>query len=358
MARALGADRMKKKKKQQRRFKPKIRRQRGLKAHLATVVVAVCAAIGVIQFYHPDSALGRTPFGRDVSLAVGAASANAFGRSGEVKVLFAMPGDRVEFPLSVGGDPAAVNYEWASLRGNETGFVSQPLEGAEVDTPLLPGFYYLTLIRGNDRQIIREPALAVLRPFEEKLGATLNGYRIGTYLAERFRRSRGDRDHPDGFLEVYPQHVTLAVSKHLTLGDFLTQDDQRDVWPKYVALSPRLLDKLELVFAEIVAFNDNRRPRLMLEVHSGFRTPAHNGRVQLAARDSRHLYGDAADVVVDANGNGYFDRNDYRLVVAAVEAVERNHPDLSGGLGIYTSGRYSKPYVHIDTRGTKSRWKG
>jgi hypothetical protein len=342
-----------------RKFKPKIRRQRGIRTHLATVIVALCAAIGVIQFYRPDAALGRTPFGaiNAPTYDLGSASVNAFGRSGEVKLLFAMPGERLEFPLAVGGDPAVISYEWTSLRGNETGFVSQPLDGAEVGTPLLPGFYYLTLIRGSDRQIIREPAVAVMRPFEEKLGTMLNGYRIGTYLAERLRRSR-DNDHPDGFLEVYPQHVDLAVSKHLRLSHFLTHDDQKDVWPKYVALNPRLLDKLELVFAQLESSGQGTSSQLALDVHSGFRTPAHNRRIQLAARDSRHQYGDAADVVVDANRNGLFDRTDYRLVVAAVEAVERIHPDLAGGLGIYTSRRYSKPYVHIDARGTRSRWKG
>ena len=83
-----------KKKKPPRRFKPKIRRQRGLKTHLATVVVALCAAIGVIQFYRPVNALGRPPFGTmsDRAYNLGAASGNAFGRSGEVKILFAMPG--------------------------------------------------------------------------------------------------------------------------------------------------------------------------------------------------------------------------------------------------------------------------
>jgi hypothetical protein len=45
-------------------------------------------------------------------------------------------------------------------------------------------------------------------------------------------------------------------------------------------------------------------------------------------------------------------------VVAAVEAVERSHPDLAGGLGVYTSRRYATPYVHIDARGHKSRWRG
>ena len=349
-------------KKKQRRFKPVIRRQGSLRARLATVLVAICAAVGVIQFYRPDSALGRTPFGGmgGMNYNLGAASGDAFGKSGEVKLLFTMPGERVVFPLAVGGDPAALRYEWTSLRGSETGFVSQPLDGAEVSTPLLPGFYYLTLVNGEDRQIVREPALAVMRPFQEKLGSMLNGYRIGTYLAERFR-GKTDKDHPDGFLEIYPQHLDLAITKHLRLRHFLTHDDQQDVWPKYVALNPRLLDKLELIFAELELHNggaDKLHTELDLDVHSGYRTPAHNRGVQRAARDSRHQYGDAADIVVDANGNGRIDRTDHRLVVAAVEAVERTHPDLVGGLGIYTSRRYATPYVHIDARGKRSRWRG
>src|SRR5204863_352690 len=146
---------------------------------------------------------------------------NAFGRSGEVKLLFSMPGSRIEFPLAIGGDPAAVRYEWTSIRGAETGFAPQPIEGAEVATPIVPGFYYLTLVRGTDRQVIEEPVVAVMRPFREKLGAMLNGYRIGTYLAERLR-GNSDADHPEGFLEIYPQYLDLAVSKHLKLKHFLT----------------------------------------------------------------------------------------------------------------------------------------
>lgn len=348
--------------KPRRRFKPVIRRHPLLRADVATVLVALCAALGVIQFYRPETALGRTPFRHlgGTTYSLGSASGNAFGRSGEVKLLFAMPGEKLEFPLAVGGDPSIITYEWTSLRGSETGFVPQPLEGAEVSAPPAPGFYYLTLIRGKDRQILREPAVAVMRPFREKLGAMLNGYRIGTYLAERLRSKR-DNEHPDGFLEIYPEHLDLGVSKHLRIRHFVTHDDQREVWPKYVGLNPRLLDKLELVLAELENLRGEVGPetqQLELDVHSGFRTPSHNRRVLRAARDSRHQYGDAADVVVDANGNGRIDRSDHRLVVAAVEAVERTHPDLAGGLGIYTSRRYSTPYVHIDARGRRSRWRG
>jgi uncharacterized protein YcbK (DUF882 family) len=78
--------------------------------------------------------------------------------------------------------------------------------------------------------------------------------------------------------------------------------------------------------------------------------------VRRAALDSRHQYGDAADVAFDANGDGRIDGTDARLVALATEIVETNHPDLVGGIGLYL--RNGSPYVHIDARGTKARWRG
>jgi len=49
---------------------------------------------------------------------------------------------------------------------------------------------------------------------------------------------------------------------------------------------------------------------------------------------------------------------DELLVMLAVERVEDKHPDLVGGLGMYVSRRYASPYLHIDARGKRSRWKG
>ena len=344
------------KKQPKRRFV--VRREPRVRAHVATVVVALAAAIGGVQFFHPGTALGRTPFGgAAANPTLASPSGNAFGRSHEVKLLFTLPGERVEFPLSVGGDPSTLSYEWTSLRGNEIDFATQPMAGAGLATPTQAGFYYLTLVNRGARQIIQEPIIAVMRPFQEKAGGLLNGYRIGTYLAEKLRGG-GDKERPGGFLEVYPQYLDIPVSKHLRLHHFVTHDDQTDVWPKYVALNARLLDKLELVFAEVERIQKMPEQSLELDVNSGYRTPAHNRLVRRAASDSRHQYGDAADVVIDANGNGRIDQKDHQIVAAAVETVEKRFPDLVGGMGVYTSALYPTPYVHIDARGQRVRWRG
>jgi hypothetical protein len=292
-------------------------------------------------------------------LSVGA-SLNAFGNSGQVKLRFALPGDDVEFPLEVSGDPSQLTYEWVALRDTTLLSIPKLIVGAAFTAPDRPGFYRLAIVRGGERHVVSEPTLVVMVPFTQKLGSSLNGYRIGTYLAERLT---SDHDRPNGFVEVRPGDLDLMVSRHLKLGDFLTHDGQAAVWPKYLALNPRLLDKLELVLAKVgasglFARDAENHPEVAFDVHSGFRTPAHNKGVQYAARDSRHQYGDAADVAIDADGDGRVTLKDEIIVARAVEQVEDEHPELVGGLGLYTSRRYRIPYVHIDARGKRSRWKG
>jgi uncharacterized protein YcbK (DUF882 family) len=312
----------------------------------------------VLQFYRPSNDMAVVPFAH-LSAALGAGAGptatptpDAFGRSGEVKVRFAMPGQGVEFPLAISGSSDSLAYEWISVIDSSTAGPALPLTSARPTAPARPGFYHLAILHEGRRQVLAEPTLAVIVPFERKLGRWLNGYLIGEYLAERIG---GKHETPQGFIEVQQGMLDLPLSTHLKLGDFVTHDDQRDVWPKYVAVDPALLDKLELVLA---AVGGRAHPTMGLDVHSAFRAPAHNATVHRAARDSRHQYGDAADVQIDANGDGRIDMTDEILVMLAVERVEDAHPDLVGGLGVYTSRRYRTPYLHIDTRGKRSRWHG
>jgi hypothetical protein len=335
------------------------RRTSPLASRLASLAVFGAAALGVIQFYEPPARVIES--NGEVALAespLAMASPNAFGRSGEVRVLFALPGDSVEYPVELRGDPTEMAYAWvpivdSSAVSDSTTELVRPLESALI-APEEPGFYRLALIRGTERTLIDGPALSVMVPFSAKLGSTLNGYRIGTYVAERLGARA--KEAPPGFVEVDEQMADLPLTKHLRLGDFLTHDGQ-DKWPRYAALDARLLDKIELVVAEIGrSTGKGDSAQLTLDVHSGFRTPMHNRRVTRAARDSRHQYGDAADIAIDGNGDGRLTFADTRIVARAVEAVELAHPDLVGGMGLYNRGGAS--YVHIDARGRRARWRG
>lgn len=280
-------------------------------------------------------------------------SADAFGRSGEVKIRFTLPGAQLEYPLQVSGNPALVRYEWVRAADGVAVDSARPIGGADVTAPMEPGFYHLALIAGGDRRTVDELTVAVLVPFEEKHGVWLGGYRIGHYRAED--AGRGEPP-PPGFVKVARADANLAITKHLRVGDFLTRDDQKE-WPRYAALDARLLDKIELVVAEVARWRGGSRPIISVGVHSGFRTPWYNRSIRRAAKDSRHQYGDAADVVIDADGDGRYTARDTYLVEVAVDQVEMRYPDLAGGTGVYRSRHYRTPYVHIDARGQRARWK-
>lgn len=203
-----------------------------------------------------------------------------------------------------------------------------------------------------------------MRPFSDKVKGRIGAYRIGMFPSEaRSARSAAYRN-PEGFLEVTATNRDTPISEHFRLGDFLTKD-QATVWPKYLVLREPLIDKLELVLAELRAAGV---PARRLQVMSGFRTPQYNAQGVGAggrASDSRHQYGDAADVYVvngdrdwmsDLNGDGRVDTRDAKVLADAAERVERAHPDLVGGIGIYKANAVHGPFVHIDVRGTRARW--
>jgi len=226
--------------------------------------------------------------------------------------------------------------------------------------PSRPGVYRLLT---DARQAL---TCFVLTPFSAKVDGRIGEYRMGIWPFERGAPRDPAYENPPGFVEVTPETFHTRVSDHFTLGQFVTKG-QDDVWPKYVALDRRLIDKLELTIEEL-----SRRGCAVRGLHimSGFRTPDYNdGGGDTAGRSavSRHLYGDAADVypddrgrgwIDDVNGDGRRDIRDAQLVAAAVEAVEARHPELAGGIGIYPGNRAHGPFVHIDARGHRARWGG
>ncbi|MFN0100366.1 MAG: hypothetical protein ACKVS7_17000 [Gemmatimonadaceae bacterium] len=212
--------------------------------------------------------------------------------------------------------------------------------------------------------VTQEPfSFASLVPFTEKQDGRIGVYRVGRWPAE-VRRPRSEAYQlPAGFIEVTEENQHTQVSTNFTLGQFLTKD-QRDVWPKMLLLDERLVDKLELILVEL-RLAGHKAPGL--HVLSGFRTPQYNSRGKKSGRatDSRHQYGDAADVFVDADGNGKMDdlNGDKRIdtkdalaFVRIVDKVEQKYPSLAGGVGLYRAVAGRGPFVHVDARGERIRW--
>jgi uncharacterized protein YcbK (DUF882 family) len=209
-------------------------------------------------------------------------------------------------------------------------------------------------------------SLITLLPFKTKARGRVGDYRVGWWPAEHHRLRSIAYENPNGFIRVTPDNQDTPVSDHFRLRDFLTHD-QRDVWPKYIVLKEALVDKLELIIDDLAAHG---HPDAHLVIMSGFRTPEYNARGVGArggrARDSRHQFGDAADIYVDddgdgvmddLNGDGRVDSRDARVLLASVDRVETAHPELVGGAGVYHGTRAHGPFLHVDVRGEAVRWK-
>jgi len=209
----------------------------------------------------------------------------------------------------------------------------------------------------------RQLSLITLLPFADKVNGRVGDYHLGRFPAERRAPRSAAYENPDGFIEVTLENKDTPVSEHFRLSDFLTHD-QKNVWPKYLVLREALVDKLELVMVELQRRGiDAQRMRVM----SGFRSPQYNQRGvgRGRAKDSRHQYGDAADVMVDNNSDNRLDdlnrdgrvnSKDMRILAEAVESVERQYPELVGGLGLYRATSARGPFIHVDVRGQRARW--
>lgn len=218
---------------------------------------------------------------------------------------------------------------------------------------------------------IKEITQITLTPFGEKQKGRIGSYLIGSWPGERGARgpakAPADRyANPRGFIRVTPENQDTPVSEHFKLRHFLTKG-QENVWPKYLVLELRLIDKLELVMNDLQSRGIDTRG---VTVFSGFRTPSYNaggGNTAGRADLSRHMYGDAADLYIDNDGNGSMDDlnkdgridvRDARFIEEAVSRVERAHPGLVGGTGVYVACCGHGPFIHIDTRGYRARWTG
>ncbi len=79
----------------------------------------------------------------------------------------------------------------------------------------------------------------------------------------------------------------------------------------------------------------------LVMVTSGVRSIEHNQEVG-GVPNSRHLYGQAADIKVEGMTT--------EQVANAIEQLIASNVMVQGGLGIYDT------WVHYDVRGTKARW--
>jgi hypothetical protein len=262
--------------------------------------------------------------------------------------IYVLPGERVAIRSS---------FE-LQLRTDHTDPIAVP-RGWDWHAPALAGLYPLHLLHDDEPMLLN---VFVMRPSSSVKNGWLDHYRIGNYAKKPFR-GLDTYEPPRGFIEVTPSTSDARVSPHFTIGQFLCK--QASAWPKYLVLRPELAIKLERILEDL---NASGFSAARLEIMSGFRTPWYHREIGNRTRVSRHLYGGAADIYVDAsprdgvmddlNSDGKVDKADADYLYDLIERSTRigGWQPFRGGLASYRANVAHGPFVHVDARGYRARW--
>lgn len=203
--------------------------------------------------------------------------------------------------------------------------------------------------------------LVNLVPYENVKKGWLDGYRIGEYLLKPLR-GLSQYEQPKGFIQLTAANMNLWVSDHYRLRDFQCKLDGKS---KYLILRSEALLKLELLQHSLESRFGVKFARFV--IMSGYRTPYYNSMIGNETEYSRHLYGDAMDIYIDAdssgtmddiNKDGRVDTGDAEFLMKIAEEIDRSTEWswLKGGAGIYKANSAHGPYLHVDARGYVARW--
>jgi hypothetical protein len=243
--------------------------------------------------------------------------------------------------------------------------------GTVASAPKGAGIWNVLLAVGNAVRPVSNFNVITMLPFSAKQNGKVGLYFVGNWPSEHgvqgpAKAPAGAYANPQGFIEVTQANADTRVSEHFTLREFLPHD-QPNVWPKYIVLQQKLIDKDELVLSDLAAHGVDVSG---VTVMSGFRSPEYNytgGVTAGRANLSRHMFGDANDIYIDSDHDGQMDDlnhdgkisiDDAKVIEAAVDRVDAAHPELVGGAGVYTAAPGHGPFIHIDTRGYRARWSG
>jgi hypothetical protein len=268
--------------------------------------------------------------------------------------VFAVPGE--EISLEIVKNPKGSIF---TVRSKNCKILKIDSTRWKIKVPQEKGLYPLCI--SNNKDSVKMNILVVV-PLKELKDGYLNNYRIGKYPGPFKSGGKVLTMPPIGFIEVTKENENTLISPHFTLKQFLCKQASR--YPKYLVLREKIILKLEHV---LEAVNKEGYKCETFNVMSGYRTPYYNtsiGNVQF----SRHIFGDAADIFIDENPkdgfmddlnkDGNIDFHDAIILYKIVDSMYGKpwYHAFTGGLAGYKKTDSHSPFIHIDSRGYRSRW--
>jgi len=279
------------------------------------------------------------------------------------------------------GAAAALRISDRRLWTGSGGSLGEAVEDRQqLFTPQLPGQSF-ALKQGPGKEtlgfrvhILHEAEMTRNR----KLGTTrlkVGGSIIGTYPNPRTARSWRVRMHarffkpPRYWMRITAGNQQQQLAPHVQMGQmvgFITEKDKTRPKRRHSSWFPpnrELVYSLELLTRELL----RKKVKVSrLAVNSAFRAPFYNRRIG-GSSYSRHIYGDAADVMVDEDGDevcdditgdGRADHRDGLVIGQAIRKLQLSGAIRPGGIGVYGFiGKDSaRSYSHFDCRGYVTRW--
>lgn len=268
--------------------------------------------------------------------------------------IFVLPDEEIK--LDIYEPDNKTNYD-ISYKGFE--MKTKRKNGWTLKAPTEVGNYKITVSNSKNKQFINLNVF-VLYPYEKLKGEYINGYKIGEYPVIPERR-KDNYKLPKGFIEITRENEDMYLTPHFQLKQFACK--QGGNYPKYIVLKDDLLNKLEYLLDEVNKRGINADT---FHVLSGYRTPYYNQAIG-NVKFSRHVFGDAADIYIDTNKDGYMDdlnrdgkidKRDANILANTVNELynRAEYADYIGGLGSYRKTSTHSPFIHVDTRGNKARW--
>lgn len=146
------------------------------------------------------------------------------------------------------------------------------------------------------------------------------------------------RDTNERFLIVYHNGFAVDQSGYAKACEVLRDSQDGSM----INMDIRLLDLICATQAWVRKYGYD----VPFLVHSGYRSPRHNSRVEGAAKNSKHMKGEAIDFSVPGIPSSYMGK-------LAQEFLKTDNG--GGGVGFYVS----SAFTHMDTaRGSYRRWNG